>query len=56
LGEEKKEKETKKEPGWKPDTNITMTVKKGDTWTPDRTIVMKLQEGLIKKEEKKTQQ
>jgi hypothetical protein len=54
LGEEKKEKEQKKQL-WKTDSSITMTVKKGDSWAPDETLKMHLQEGLIKKEEKKTQ-
>ena len=52
MSERKKEKEPKKEPPWKPDSSITMTIKKGDLWTPDEKLKMKFQEAVVKKEKK----
>ena len=49
-GNEKKN--AKKKIAWKPDSDITMTIKKGDLWKPDKKLKMKFQEALKKKKEK----
>lgn len=51
----KKEEDKKKKVEWKPDSNITMVIKKGRDWKPDENLKMKFAE-TDKKKKKDTQE
>jgi len=53
MSTENEKKKEKKEVEWKPDSKITMDIKRGIEWKPDPKITMKLKEGIEKKDEKK---
>lgn len=53
MSKENKEKDPKKASSWKPDPDITMTIKKGDLWKPDKSLKMKFQETVEKKRKQK---
>jgi hypothetical protein len=47
------EKKEKKEVEWKPDTTITMDIKKGDEWKPDPKMTMRLKESADREKKNK---
>ncbi|MFX0199583.1 MAG: hypothetical protein ACFFCW_25965 [Candidatus Hodarchaeota archaeon] len=53
MSERNEEKGTKKKVEWKPDSKITMIIKKGDEWKPDEILKMKFQESVEKKKRNK---